>query len=148
MTRQIRYPMLFLMLAIFACTCPLLSQNRSSEIRRLQEEIRKGEQEIQRLQLERQIILQHLAAKRTFVAVFLLQGVVFGCFSAFVASQKNRRRLTWFTLGFFFSLIALITLVAVPKKDEAPPPKRIWVFVAVPGFALVLLLALWFAEWI
>jgi hypothetical protein len=53
----------------------------------------------------------------TLVAIILLQAVVFGSFTSFVAREKQRGALAWFFLGFFFSLIALLALMAVPAKQ-------------------------------
>lgn len=55
----------------------------------------------------------------TIVVVILLQGIVFGAFSSFIAKEKNRDSAVWFILGFFFSLIALLALVAVPKLEKS-----------------------------
>lgn len=46
--------------------------------------------------------------------VIILQGISFGSFCAFIAGQKNRDKVNWFILGFLFSFIALIALMAVP----------------------------------
>jgi hypothetical protein len=57
----------------------------------------------------------------TMEAIWLLvifQGIIFGAFSSFVAKQKNRGAITWFLLGFLFSFIALLALIAVPKIDK------------------------------
>ena len=52
----------------------------------------------------------------------LLQAIVFGSFSAFVASEKNRNSMGWFLLGFFFSFIALIAVCGVPKLTYHAEP--------------------------
>jgi len=44
--------------------------------------------------------------------------LIAGNFSAFIAKEKNRNHLGWFFLGFFFSIIALIALIAVPKLSN------------------------------
>ena len=49
------------------------------------------------------------------IAVYVLQGLVFGGFAGFIAGQKNRDALAWFLLGFLFSLLAILALVAVPN---------------------------------
>ncbi len=53
------------------------------------------------------------------IVIILCGMLVFGGFSGFVASQKNRNIWIWFFLGFLFSWIALLALAAVP-----PLPKR------------------------
>jgi hypothetical protein len=55
----------------------------------------------------------------TLLIVLLLQGVIFGGFCSFIAGQKNREAAGWFVLGFLFSLVALLALVAVPTVDKA-----------------------------
>jgi hypothetical protein len=49
--------------------------------------------------------------------IILLQGLIFGFFSSFIAREKGRHSGGWFFLGFFFSFIALLTLVAIPKQE-------------------------------
>lgn len=49
------------------------------------------------------------------IGVLVLQGIVFGGFAGFIAGQKNRDALGWFLLGFLFSLLAILALVAVPS---------------------------------
>jgi hypothetical protein len=62
-----------------------------------------------------------------FVFVFL-QALICGGFCAYVASQKSRNVLSWFILGFSFSFIALLALMAVPtlsnetKRSRVSPP--------------------------
>jgi hypothetical protein len=60
----------------------------------------------------------------TLVVIILLQAVIFGSFAAFVAKEKKRDVLSWFFLGFFFSLIALLALMAVPAKQVPETPVR------------------------
>ena len=65
---------------------------------------------------------------QAFWTVWLMQAVVCGFFCAFVAGQKNRDSITWFVLGFLFSVYALIAIAGVPvASDERPealvPPK-------------------------
>jgi len=69
--------------------------------------------------------------------IIIVQGIVFGAFSSFIAKEKNRDEAGWFLFGFLFSFIALLALIAVPKLDnpteetkptippikEAAPPK-------------------------
>jgi len=54
----------------------------------------------------------------TLVLIIVIQGFVFGAFSGFIAKEKNRDKAGWFFLGFFFSFIALLALIAVPKLDK------------------------------
>lgn len=63
-----------------------------------------------------------------FWIVVLIQAFVFGAFCSFIAKEKNRDGAGWFCLGFLFSLIALLALIAVPKLEkqaqvqaQAPP---------------------------
>ena len=51
--------------------------------------------------------------------IIIAQGFVFGAFSGFIAKEKNRDQTSWFLLGFFFSFIALLALIAVPKLDKS-----------------------------
>ncbi len=48
----------------------------------------------------------------------LVQAYVFGKFCAFIAKEKNRDSASWFYLGFFFSLLALVAIAAVPAKQD------------------------------
>ncbi len=57
-----------------------------------------------------------------FFIVWLTQGIIFGGFCAFIASQKNRDSGGWFLLGFLFSILAVLALIAIPKI-----PKRTYV---------------------
>lgn len=50
--------------------------------------------------------------------LLLVQAIVFGAFCAFVAGQKNRGRGNWFILGFLFSFLSLLALIAVPKNES------------------------------
>lgn len=52
--------------------------------------------------------------------LWFLQAIVLGGFSAFIAKEKNRDLVSWFFLGFLFSLIALIALIAIPKLEQKP----------------------------
>ena len=58
------------------------------------------------------------------ITLLLLLGLVFGLFCSFIAKQKNKDILAWFFLGFFFSLIALLALIAVPKIEESEYAKE------------------------
>jgi drug/metabolite transporter (DMT)-like permease len=50
--------------------------------------------------------------------IIIVQAFIFGAFSSFIAKEKNRDQAGWFFLGFFFSFIALLALIAVPKLDN------------------------------
>lgn len=53
------------------------------------------------------------------VTIIILQAIIFGGFSAWIAKQKNRDPLNWFLFGLFFSLIALIAIaVSSPLKGR------------------------------
>lgn len=52
------------------------------------------------------------------LVLLLFQAIVFGFFSSYIAGEKNRGKVGWFFLGFFFSLLALLTLIAIPKGDQ------------------------------
>ena len=54
----------------------------------------------------------------TLVFVIIIQAFIFGAFCAFIAKEKNRDQAGWFFSGFFFSFIALLALIAVPKLDK------------------------------
>lgn len=52
--------------------------------------------------------------------IFLLlffQGLAFGGFCAFIATNKQRDTFGWFALGFLFSFVALVALVAVSPAE-------------------------------
>lgn len=60
-----------------------------------------------------------------FWTVLIIQGIIFGGFCAFIASQKNRDSGVWFFLGFFFSILAVLALIAIPKENSADQPDAI-----------------------
>lgn len=53
-----------------------------------------------------------------FVLFVLLQALTIGAFCYYIAGQKNRGQVAWFFLGFLFSFVALLALVAVPKIEK------------------------------
>jgi formylglycine-generating enzyme required for sulfatase activity len=54
-----------------------------------------------------------------FVLIALvLQALVFGFFCGYIAQEKGRRYGSWFALGFFFSILAVFALIAVPKIES------------------------------
>jgi len=52
-----------------------------------------------------------------WIILFLLQGFIFGLFCSFIAREKKRDSVSWFILGFIFSFLAILALIAVPKED-------------------------------
>lgn len=48
----------------------------------------------------------------------IIWGIIFGAFCSFLAKQKKRDQGSWFALGFFFSLIALIAIAATPVQEK------------------------------
>ena len=56
-----------------------------------------------------------------FLFLMLLQGVAIGWLCSYVAGQKNRGTTSWFFLGFFFSILALIALAAIPSVSAYTP---------------------------
>ncbi len=55
-----------------------------------------------------------------FVFLFLLlQALVFGFFTGWIADQKGRSNFNWFCLGFYFSFFALIAVAAAPRVEDA-----------------------------
>jgi hypothetical protein len=52
-----------------------------------------------------------------FLVAGLIQAVIFGAFCSFIAGQKNRSKSNWFFLGFFFSILAVLALIAIPKTE-------------------------------
>jgi hypothetical protein len=56
------------------------------------------------------------------VLAFLVYGVVFGAFSAYVAGTKNRDEAAWFVLGMVFGIVALLAIgLAAPASSPARP---------------------------
>jgi hypothetical protein len=53
-----------------------------------------------------------------FFCIFL-QAIIFGIFSAYIAKEKNRNKFSWFVLGFFFSILAVLALIAVPSLKNS-----------------------------
>ncbi|MBA4312191.1 MAG: hypothetical protein C0417_06135 [Chlorobiaceae bacterium] len=58
------------------------------------------------------------------ILIFLIQAIIFGSFCAFIAREKNRYSIGWFFLGFLFSLIALLALIAVPTAPKLDDPRQ------------------------
>ena len=60
----------------------------------------------------------------TLLILLAVVCLIAGFFTAYLADAKGRDYLSWFILGFFFSLFALLTMVGMPKrgkKDDGPP---------------------------
>jgi hypothetical protein len=57
-----------------------------------------------------------------FAAIFFAHGFIFGGFCVFVAGEKNRDQFGWAVLGFFFGIVALVSLVGVPSLQAKPEP--------------------------
>jgi hypothetical protein len=61
----------------------------------------------------------------TIWIILILQSIIFGFFSSFIASEKNRDSISWFILGFLFSIVAVLALVAIPKVEQKPTGSQI-----------------------
>ena len=56
---------------------------------------------------------------QTVLGIFLIvQGIIFGAFSGFVASEKGREESVWFINGFLFSFVALIAICGLPSNSR------------------------------
>ena len=49
---------------------------------------------------------------------FIVQGIIVGAFSGFVASEKGREEIVWFINGFLFSFVALIAICGLPANSR------------------------------
>lgn len=47
----------------------------------------------------------------------LAQALAFGFFCAYIAREKGRGQGNWFLLGFLFSFLAVLALVAIPRRE-------------------------------
>lgn len=58
--------------------------------------------------------------------LYLLWGLTWGGFCAWLADEKGRSFLAWFMLGFFFSLVALLALGFAPilTREQADARAR------------------------
>ena len=56
--------------------------------------------------------------------VFLVQGLLFGFFTSFIAKEKGRDPAGWFFMGLFFSLLAILALVAIPRQQVGGLPSE------------------------
>ena len=59
----------------------------------------------------------------TYIVFFIVQGLIIGSFSGWLALNKDRSVGTWFFLGFWFSFVALIAIAAAPKTLLDPPER-------------------------
>lgn len=51
-------------------------------------------------------------------AIILLQALILGGFCSFIAKEKGRNAGRWFFLGFLFSVLAILALIAVPRQEN------------------------------
>ena len=58
----------------------------------------------------------------TTTLLLLLSYILIGYATSMYAARKNRNRKAWFLLGFFFGIMAGITLFALPKIEEIERP--------------------------
>ena len=63
------------------------------------------------------------------IAFLLIWGVIWGSVCAWLAGEKGRGQGSWFVLGFFFALIALIVLAVAPSLNH---PSVVYVPAAAP----------------
>lgn len=52
--------------------------------------------------------------------LYVFWGIIFGLFCAYVAGTKNRSRSSWFLLGFFFNILALLAIRLSAKAQRDP----------------------------
>lgn len=50
--------------------------------------------------------------------VYLISGVIFGAFCAYLADQKGHSAGAWFFLGLLFSFLALLVLIGLPSEQR------------------------------
>ena len=50
--------------------------------------------------------------------LLVIQGIIVGSFSGFVAREKGRAPVSWFINGFLFSIIGLIAICGVPSVNR------------------------------
>lgn len=60
--------------------------------------------------------MRDVALLPSLFAGLFVQALIFGFFCSYIASQKGRSQGGWFALGFAFSFLALLALVAVPSQ--------------------------------
>lgn len=49
----------------------------------------------------------------------LIQAIIFGSFSSYIAREKNRDPVSWFLLGLLFNFLTILALIAVPKNSNS-----------------------------
>jgi hypothetical protein len=49
-----------------------------------------------------------------FIIAGIASGIICGCFTSWLATQKGYGSAPWFFLGFFFSIFALATIIGAP----------------------------------
>lgn len=54
-----------------------------------------------------------------FWTILIVQGIIFGIASSYLAGQKNKNKGTWFFIGFFLSMIGLIMIAASKSEDDS-----------------------------
>lgn len=54
-----------------------------------------------------------------FWTIFIVQGVIFGLATSYLAEQKNKDKATWFMIGFFTGFIGLIIIAASKPEEES-----------------------------
>lgn len=50
------------------------------------------------------------------VVIALMTGLIVGCINIPIAKQRNRNPVNWFFIGFLFSLLGLLLLIALPSR--------------------------------
>jgi hypothetical protein len=61
------------------------------------------------------------------IIIAFIASLAFAGFSSYIADEKNRSAISWFFLGLFFNIIALIAITGLPKAqaNQAPNPQII-----------------------
>ena len=57
--------------------------------------------------------------------LLIIQGIIVGSFSGFVAREKGRDPLAWFFNGFLFSIVGLIAICGVPSVNRSSERSKI-----------------------
>ena len=55
------------------------------------------------------------------IIIFLIDGIICGCVSCYLAGLKDYSPTAWFFIGFFFGIFGLITAVGLPLKKDIIP---------------------------
>lgn len=56
-----------------------------------------------------------------FIVILAIQAFTFGGFTSYLARAKGYDEGRWFTLGFLFSFVALVTMCGLPVKQKTEP---------------------------